>query len=254
MKASRTFIFLIFWSLLLASCTTYQQPSTVRDGSRPIGPEINTGSSTTASIVAATISPYQQQLQAQMRQVIGQVPETMKKGSPESSLGNWLADLLQAAAPAIFPEVDIAFSVQNAGGIRVPELVAGPLEKGEIYELMPFDNILVVVEANGFVVDEFIQHMASEGGWPVSKELRYTIQDGKATNISIGGEALQLNRNYYVAMPDYVANGGSDAKMLADRKQTSSGRFLRDIIIEHTSQSAEPVRGILDGRVKRLQE
>lgn len=253
MKVKHIIGSLLLFGLLL-NCSTYQQPSTVRDGSRPIGPEINTASSAMASIVAATISPYQQQLQAQMRQVIGQVPETMKKGSPESSLGNWLADLLQSASTEIFPDFDIAFSVQNAGGIRVPELAAGPLEKGAVYELMPFDNILVAVEANGFVVDEFIQHMASEGGWPVSKELRYTIQNGKATNISIAGEALQLNRNYYMAMPDYVANGGSDAKMLADRKQTSAGRFLRDIIIEHTSQSTEPVRGVLDGRVKRLQE
>lgn len=253
MKASRIFFLLFLWGLLL-SCTTYQQPTTVRNASQSIGPEINSGSSATASIVAATINPYQQQLQAQMQQVIGQVPETMKKGSPESSLGNWLADLLQAASSGIFPDFDIAFSVQNSGGIRVPELVAGPLRKGAVYELMPFDNILVVVEANGFVVDEFIQHMASDGGWPVSKELRYTIQDGKATNIRIGGEDLQLNRNYYIAMPDYVANGGSDAKMLADRKQTSSGRFLRDIIIEHTSQSKEAVRGVLDGRVKRLQD
>ncbi len=239
---------------LLASCTTYQQPSSVRDGTKNIGPEISTGSSASASIVAATISPYQSQLQAQMRKVIGQVPETMKKGSPESSLGNWLADLLQAAAPSYFPDLEIAFSVQNSGGIRVPELVAGPLETGEIYELMPFDNILVVVEANGFIVQEFIQHMAADGGWPVSKELRYRIKGKEAVEISIGGEALQLNRNYYIAMPDYVANGGSDASMLSDRKQLNSGRFLRDIIIEHTSQSAQPVQGILDGRVQRIQD
>lgn len=236
---------------LLAGCTTYQHPETITNRSTTIGPEINTQSSASASLTAATIAPYQQQLQAKMKRVIGQVSESMPKGSPESTLGNWLGDLLQTASTELYPDLDIAFSVQNAGGIRVPELSAGPLEAGEIYELMPFDNELVLVEMNGFVTNEFIQHMAASGGWPVSKELRYVIRDGKAEEITIKGQPLELNRNYIIALPDYVANGGSDAEMLKDRTQTKSGRLLRDILLEYAEKTVGPIEVKLDGRVKK---
>lgn len=244
---SWTFLVLIFFS----ACVSTQLPQTLENKSQPVGPEIETGSSAVAAQVAATINPYQQQLSEIMSEVLAQVPETMVRDRPEGTLGNWVADLLQEAAVALFPEVDVAFSVQNAGGIRVREIAAGPLEVREIYELMPFDNQLVLVEANGFVVNEFIQHMAGGGGWPVSKELNYVIVDDTATNITIGGVPLELNRNYYFALPDYVANGGSSSSMLKDRPQTDSGKMIRDLLIDYTRSAGGEVRPRLDGRVRK---
>lgn len=249
MKFNSLLLFLLI--IALAGCQTYHHPETITNRSSPIGPEINTQSSASAALAAATIAPYQQQLQAKMDRVIGQISETLPKGSPESKLGNWLGDLLQTAAEDIYPDLDIAFSVQNAGGIRVPELSAGPLKAGNIYELMPFDNELVLVEMNGFVTNEFIQHMAASGGWPVSKELRYVIKDGTATEIMIKGERLELNRNYIVCLPDYVANGGSDSQMLKDRKQIKSNRLLRDLLLEYAEKIDGPITVELDGRVSK---
>ncbi|MEM9837399.1 MAG: 5'-nucleotidase [Bacteroidota bacterium] len=249
MKASH-FIVLLF-SLLLSACATYQHPQTVNDASQPIGPEIVVSDSPTAEAVADLIAPYEVQLTAQMNREIGQVAETMRKGRPESGLGNWLGDLLQTAAEAVFPEQDIDFAVQNYGGIRIPELSTGPLRVGSIYELMPFDNELVLVEMNGFVLNEFIQHMASNGGWPVSKELRYRIEGNEAKDIEIKGVAIQFNRNYRVALPDYVANGGSDASMLKDRKQIKCGQLIRDLLLKYAEQQKEALRPQLDGRVSK---
>ena len=242
-----TTLFLFF----LTGCTTYQQASTIADKSKAVGPEVTVEANSAAESVAAIIAPYQSKLTKQMEAVIGQVPETLTKGYPESTLGNWMADLLQVATVALFPEIEIAFSAQNAGGVRVPEIADGPLLVGEIYELMPFDNELVVVEMNGFVLQEFIHHMAASGGWPISKELRYVIAEDQAKDIRINGEPLQLNRNYYVGVSDYVAKGGSNASMLTDRVMTPSGRLIRDVLIEYTKQIDGPVTATLDGRVKK---
>lgn len=238
---------------LFTSCQVYQHPQTITNKSQPVGEAIDANSSPTAQTVAETIAPYQERLSAEMQEVIGQINVKLNKARPESSLGNWMADLLQTAAVDIFPDVDVAFSVQNYGGIRVGELASGPLEVGEIYELMPFDNQMVLVEANGFVVQELIQHMAAAGGWPVSAELRYQIQDGKAVNINIKGAPIELNRNYYFSTSDYVANGGSDASMLTDRPKTNSGLLVRDLLVEYCRKQKAPIAIKLDGRVSLIE-
>ena len=95
----------------------------------------------------------------------------LTKGRPESSLGNWTADLLLAAARDLFPGYAIAFAVQNYGGLRLSEIGTGPLTVSELYELMPFDNELVLVELGGATLRAFIDHTLADGGWPVSEGL-----------------------------------------------------------------------------------
>lgn len=238
--------------LSLVGCQpSYYQASKTENLSRPINPEIATEGSTTAATVAATIQPYQEQLSSKMEEVIGQTPLTLEKKKPESRLGNWAAELLQQATKDLFPDLEIAFSSQNYGGIRVNELAAGPVTVNNIYEIMPFDNELVAVEMNGFVLQEFIDHMAADGGWPVSSGLRFRIENDKGVDVLINGEPIAFNRNYVVGLPDYVANGGSGSKMLKDRQQYKSGQLIRDLMIEYTRRKEGPIKVELDGRVRK---
>lgn len=237
--------------LTTTGCKSYYHPKETENLSRPISPQVDTEGSATADAVAATIEPYKAQLGEKMQEVLGALPQTLEKARPESRLGNWLADMMQKAAVDLFTDRDIAFSVQNYGGIRVGELAAGQLEVGNLYELMPFDNELVAVELNGFVLQEFLDHMAGSGGWPVSKEVSYRIENEKAVEVLIQGEPIQFNRNYVIAVPDYVANGGSDSKMLMDRQQYKSGQRIRDLLIEYAREDGGPFTAELDGRVGR---
>ncbi|MGB3545965.1 MAG: 5'-nucleotidase C-terminal domain-containing protein [Saprospiraceae bacterium] len=231
----------------LPACVTQQEPAAVT--ARGYGIDEDLPSSGEEEL-AAIIAPYQEELSGQMNEVVGRLPQTMRKGSPESTLGNWLADLLYTEAAAHFNR-PISFAVQNAGGIRVPELAAGPLTVGKVYELMPFDNTLVLSTMSGTVLQRFIDHMAAGGGWPVSKQLRYTIAGNKAENITIDGRPLDPAATYTIALPDYVANGGSDSEMLVGTEQVDDGLLLREVIIEHLrARKDEPVAALEDGRVK----
>ena len=164
--------------ITLSGCQSYYQAKETENLSCPINPEIATDASPTAKTVAATIEPYQSQLSKKMEEVIARAPLTLEKDRPESRLGNWTAELIQQAAVDLFPDVEIAFSIQNYGGLRIRELVAGPVTVRNIYELMPFDNELVAVELNGFVLQEFIDHMAADGGWPGGIHLRRVSRQG----------------------------------------------------------------------------
>ncbi len=245
---SRSGYLLLFLLLFtLPACVSQREPAAVT--ARGYGIDADLPSSGEAEL-AAIIAPYKEELSGQMNEVVGELPETMRKGSPESTLGNWLADLLYAEAAAHFDR-PIAFAVQNAGGIRVPELAAGPLTVGKVYELMPFDNTLVLSTMNGATLQQFIDHMAAGGGWPVSKQLRYTISGDKATKVTIDGKALDPAASYTIALPDYVANGGSDSEMLVGTEQLDDGLLLRDVIVEHLRKNAAvPVAGMEDGRVR----
>ena len=78
---------------------------------------------------------------------IGYAPERLWVREPECPMLNWATDALWEAAKAVYPgKVDIA--IVNMGGMRC-EWPAGPVTKGSVFELMPFDNELVVLTLKG---------------------------------------------------------------------------------------------------------
>lgn len=197
-----------------------------------------------------TIGPYAEQLEGVMGRVLAEVAAPLVKGRPESSLGNWTGDLLAQAAADLFPDYPVAFAVQNYGGLRVSEIGTGPLLVAEMYELMPFDNELVLVEVTGRELHAFVNHLLLDGGWPVSANLS-VVSRGQEVTVRIGGRPLDPAATYYVAVPDYVANGGNDADMLVGKKQIASGRMIRDLLIDYAGRSTTPISVVADGsRIK----
>lgn len=195
--------------------------------------------------VAAMISPYKSKLDAEMNKVIGQCLVEMPKRKPECVLGNWMADAMEEKAEALTGK-DIDFAFQNYGGIRIPALSKGPITTGKIYELMPFDNQLVIVEMNGATLRQLILHIAADNGWPLSRSIKVQIA-GDKSKINIDGEPIQLEQKYRVAMPDYIANGGNDCFFLMDQKQKVLDVLIRDVLLEYV-QNKKELNGKLEGR------
>ncbi|PPK86446.1 5'-nucleotidase-like protein [Neolewinella xylanilytica] len=205
-----------------------------------------------ASRVADLIAPYSVQLEDAMNRVVAEVALPLVKAQPESPLGNWTADLLLAAARDLFPDYEVAFAVQNYGGLRISEIGPGPLRVYNLYELMPFDNELVLVEVTGSELTEFVSHILAEGGWPVSEGLAATRR-GTTVEIMVGGQPVVDDRIYYLAVPDYVANGGNDSEMLTEKRQIPSGRMIRDLLIDYAAKANGPISVKSNGsRIKIL--
>ncbi|NNE28804.1 MAG: hypothetical protein HKN16_04185 [Saprospiraceae bacterium] len=206
-----------------------------------------------ANVAAATqlqklVEPYQNQYNETMNDVIGQAGMTLTKSRPESTLGNWASDVLQKKAEE-YGAVKIHGAVQNYGGLRIPEIVKGDIMLGKIYELMPFDNMLVIVACDGPTLMKLFDNMAQGGGWPISYAFKHQIKDQKTVSLLINGEPVDMNKVYNIAMPDYIANGGNDCFFLVDQKRYETGKFIRDLLIEGVEQSKKPIVVKLDGRV-----
>jgi len=139
----------------------------------------------------------------------------------------------------------------NYGGLRVPLLPAGNITKGMIFELMPFDNFLTVMELKGNVVQQLFDHIAAQGGWPVAG-VRFEIFDGKASEIQISNKPLEEERIYQIIISDYLADGGDNLLFLRLEKRTNTGIFIRDAILEYLQKQThegKPIATHLDNRV-----
>ncbi len=236
--------------ILATACQSYQSPQLRKVDRYQISDAYD---ATASEEIAALIAPYKSELEAQsMEEVIAYFEQPFPKQHPESLLGNWLADLLAEEANRICRE-PVDFAVQNYGGIRIPELPAGPVTVGKVFELMPFDNTLVVLDMEHELLTTFCQQMAADGGWPQSAALRYVIENGRAVDIHIQGIPLQENKIYRVALPDYIANGGGDCDFLIELAQEKTQHLIRDLIINHlrskNSNVDNPIDYELDGRL-----
>ncbi len=113
-----------------------------------------------------------------------------EKNSGENALGNWITDAMRWKTGA-----KIGF--QNTGGIR-DDILAGPITKGDIFEVSPFRNTLVLFELTGQEIKDLLEHDI-EKGWDRLQVsgLRYTFytkdlrpKGERIIDIDINGEVL----------------------------------------------------------------
>lgn len=205
------------------------------------------------SSMVKMLEPYKKGVDTQMLVVVGHTDIPMTKAQPESTLGNLVADAQLRAARKL--DKKVAGSIANYGGIRIPYIAPGPITKGTIYELMPFDNMLTIVEIPGDILRQFCHHMAKFEGWPVSG-ISYQIKDKQAKDIKVNGEPLNEHLVYKIATNDYIARGGDNCSFLSVTRKRFTRIFIRDAIIdyilEHEKQD-KPVHPNLENRVQHAE-
>lgn len=204
------------------------------------------------SSITKIIAPYKTQLDAEMNRVVATTNTTLTKQQPEGTLGNLMSDAAFKTANTQFDKpIDLA--ILNYGGIRLPSINKGNITTRQLYELMPFDNFVVVLEIDGATLKQAFNKIANYGGWPITNA-SFEIKNNQAQNISINQQPLVESKTYYLAISDYVANGGDKMSMLIPLKQHNTGILLRDAIISYVQQySSTPLNYQLQNRVTLAQ-
>lgn len=192
------------------------------------------------------LEPTREALNREMNVRIGYTPERMCVASPECPMLNWSCDALLEAARRVCPKpVDIA--VVNMGGMRC-EWAAGPITRGDVFELMPFDNMLVVLTLSGRDILDLCQSFVDCGPQGVAG-LRMTAVNGKLGRVTIGGKDVQPDATYTVATSDYLS-GGAD-HMDALTRYTDCWRsdcIIRDLYLQAVQQH-DTIHAVVDGRM-----
>ncbi len=150
--------------------------------------------------------------------VLGRTPwELSHDRSRLSLLGQWSADVMRTAVKA-----DIAFL--NGGGLRT-SIQAGEITVGKMYEVMPFDNTLYVIELNGKQVMDVLQHgiknhkvgMLQFSGLRVHYDAAMPAGE-RITATMADGTPLVLDRLYKVVTNDFMAAGGDEYNTFKEGK------------------------------------
>ncbi|RPD44004.1 5'-nucleotidase C-terminal domain-containing protein [Paracnuella aquatica] len=187
----------------------------------------------TDSTLGKLLQPYRDSVERSMSVVVGNASATLEKAKPSSTLGNFMADAVLQMANKKFNRT-VHFSLLNYGGIRLTQLPQGAVTRGKIFELMPFDNLIVVQVLNGAQVQELLDFIAAQGGWPVAG-VSFTIRNKKATDITIAGKPFDVQQTYTIANSDYVANGGDGAAFMRAIPQVTNGYLVRDALFDYVA-------------------
>lgn len=248
MQIKKSLYFLLI--IIISGCSIWH---TAEENGQKI--QVNAEAISEDAEISEMIAPYKTALDAEMNVVIGENKENMTKGKPESLLTNWFADAIHAMTTE-YSNGEVDFTVSNYGGIRIPNVAEGAITRGKIFELMPFDNMLVVVKMADTTVIKLFNHMAADNGWPISSNVSYEIKDYKPQNILINGEPLRSDRLYSVSISDYLANGGDKCYFLEEGTREDLGVLIRDALITYVEKQTagnQVIESKLDGRVRYVE-
>uniref|UniRef100_UPI004048F816 5'-nucleotidase C-terminal domain-containing protein n=1 Tax=Flavobacterium sp. TaxID=239 RepID=UPI004048F816 len=166
------------------------------------------------NILETFITPYREYITKDLDSVLAFNPisQDKSKGKWESNIGNLLANATLQLSNPIFKSREnkpIDFCMLNHGGIRAI-LPAGNVTTRSAFEIMPFENSVIIIGLTGLEVKELATYMLNEKKpHPLAGITIYTNADfTEIIKIEINGVALADNQMYYVATSDYLANGG----------------------------------------------
>ena len=225
------------------------------------------------SLITSIIEPYKIGIDSVMNEVLCVSEIEMTKGRPESLLGNFVTDL------CLDQYSDLAdICIMNNGGLR-STLPQGEITRGKIYELMPFENELVILELNTLELFDLIEYIFVREGEPFSGLSVYSIDSCmvlSSRNIlyrqgddilmsvpviasSCGGEeevyiVSKIEETYKIRVltSDYLANGGDKMSFFNNKNQLKVGLKIRDAIINYC-KTEQTISSKLDGRITKYQ-
>jgi 2',3'-cyclic-nucleotide 2'-phosphodiesterase (5'-nucleotidase family) len=247
----RTLVGLLFFTTLVSfSSCSLKNP--LKKGEKE-NIEINQSSSTDSSVIAV-VAPYKAELDLKMSEVLNVSKQEMIVGRPESNLGDFVADLSFKVASDLYHPLDgdsIDFCLFSVGGLR-NSIAKGPITLGNVFELMPFENELMVITLSYEQTMDLFEYVAISGGEPIS-HARFKIKNGLPSDIKIKDENPDSNRTYKVLTSDYLARGGDKMYFFLDPIYSEKvGIKLREAIILYLEEEAKKGRTInvlKDGRI-----
>lgn len=207
--------------------------------------------------IEAFIKPYREHVAKDLDSVISYAVDTYSKtdGLLNTAIGNLMADAVFEESNPIFKSRtghDIDFVLLNHGGIR-SVISKGKVTTKTAYDVMPFENSVVVVELKGPQVQELIYFLAiSKAAHPISGLKLVLDKDYKVKSATIKGESIDINKTYFVATNDYLYEGGNNMDFFKTNESLYILDYkIRNILIDYFTKK-DTLNPIIDDRFIQL--
>lgn len=238
MKKLKLFLYFIVLIVLCACATSMSQVLTlIKAKNIPI--DENTPQEAT---IENFIAPYRQHVDNEMNKVLAQNAQDLVKDRNNPPLNapitNFFADAVYETVAPYYKQrtgQTIDFVLLNFGGIR-SDLPKGDITMGSAYNLMPFENEMVVLTMSGEKVQELADYLIKHRlPHPLSKQVQLQItHDGKITHFTIHGKPFNPKATYLVATSDYLMYGGDAMYFFSNPLKTDMLDYkVRNVLIDY---------------------
>ena len=125
----------------------------------------------------------------------------------------------------------------NSGGIR-SILPKGNITARNAFEIMPFENSMVVIALKGTQIIEMVDFLIADKKAHPLVGITFTIdKNNQSKNILVQGKSLQKDTVYYVGTNDYLSDGGDNMNFFKQAVQKYDLDYkLRNILIDYFKQ------------------
>lgn len=190
---------------------------------------------------ASLIDPYRVKVDSLRAYKIGETPNEFERTS--TRMLNLFSDFVRERGAEICGK-PVDLSIMNKGGIR-NSLMSGDITKGEIIDIAPFENRVVVLDILGADLLENIGIMTGQEGQGVSSNVKvhYDPETHAVNSVTIDGRPVDPARRYRLATIDYLAAGND---YMTPLKRAVTIARSKDILYEALIEYIE------SGRLNRL--
>ncbi|MBN1543639.1 bifunctional metallophosphatase/5'-nucleotidase [candidate division KSB1 bacterium] len=200
------------------------------------------------------VTQYERQIQDEYGKVIGTLEtDWVRTSHAESNIGNFITDAMREATQA-------DFAVINSGGIR-KDLVAGPITKLDVNEILPFSNYLVTFSCSGDELLELLATTARAAAFRESSMLQVSgiecvfrkLSDGEVELLRTraGGRPIDPHAVYRGVTVDFVLFGQSKNYFgFEPNNHQETGVLLADAVVDYIVRQT-PIRSLIEGRMRR---
>lgn len=231
-----TFHFL-FFCLVIISCKKDRYLKQIEGKNSDISELINSDEA-----IENYIQPFRTEINNSLDSIIAYSPKYLSKkdlepNSLNTAVGNFMADAVFEMANLKTSEYKIKpidFVLLNHGGIR-SSIPSGNLSKRTAYNLMPFENAIVLVELTPSGIQDLLKYLTvNQRAHPISGLKLAINKEGQIIESSINNKNIDLSKNYVVATSDYLLNGGDKMNFFKLNKNVLSIDYkIRDALIDY---------------------
>lgn len=206
--------------------------------------------------VASMMAAFRMPIEAAASKVVAQLETDLSQRfsveSGEPLMGNVIADAVLEATRAQGSVV----AFWNAGGVR-SALEKGPVTYGDLVQVCPFGNTLVVMDVTGMELKAALEHGVSAGGMLLpSRGFSYTFDPeapvgSRLRGASLNGVPIDAAGVYRVTVNSFTSAGGDGHVIFRDAKgeRRDTGFVDIDALVAFFEKNS-PVRMVNEGRIR----
>lgn len=204
------------------------------------------------------VKPYREKINKDLDSVLCYAVDTYSKsdGNLNTAIGNFVADAVLELSNPVFKSRtgnDIDFVLLNHGGIR-SIISKGNITTRTAYEVMPFENSIVVVGLKGQNIKDMLAYLTkAKRAHPISGLKIELDKNHEITESLINNLPIDYNKTYYVATNDYLYNGGDGMTFFQPNESSLSIDYkVRNILIDYFKK-VDTINPIKDDRFTQKQ-